>query len=105
MDGDYCSSALDYLDRLPPKELAAIVRRRAGTFWYNPAVTSWARMPTIHGADFGWGPPVFVGPAGTAAEGLAVVCPAADNGDGGLSVAMHLLAGGTHEQVQSAHVR
>ncbi|TVU41665.1 hypothetical protein EJB05_15204, partial [Eragrostis curvula] len=87
MDGDYCRSALDYLDQQP--DLSALARGST-TFRYNLGLTSWVRMPT-HVADFGWGRPVFMGPGAIAQEGLGFVLPST-SGDGSLSVAICLQA-------------
>ncbi|KAG8082559.1 hypothetical protein GUJ93_ZPchr0014g46879 [Zizania palustris] len=88
MNDDYCRSALDYLELQP--DLSALVRGAHTFRCPNLGLTSWVRLP-IHDADFGWGRPVFMGPAGIAYEGLAFVLPSA-NKDGSLSIAISLQA-------------
>ncbi|RLM59034.1 shikimate O-hydroxycinnamoyltransferase-like [Panicum miliaceum] len=89
VDGDYCRSALDYLELQP--DPSAVLRRGASTFnGVNLRLISWAQMP-VHDADFGWGRPVFMGPGGIAREGLGFVLPSAE-GDGSMSVAISLQA-------------
>ncbi|KAI5061364.1 hypothetical protein GOP47_0023869 [Adiantum capillus-veneris] len=86
MDDEYLRSALDYLELQP--DLEALVRG-AHTFKSpNLGITSWTRLP-IHDADFGWGRPVFMGPAGIPFEGLAYLLPGPSR-DGGLSVSLAL---------------
>ncbi|XP_077238155.1 shikimate O-hydroxycinnamoyltransferase-like [Tasmannia lanceolata] len=86
MDDEYLRSALDYLELQP--DLSALVRGAHTFRCPNIGITSWARLP-IHDADFGWGRPIFMGPAGIAYEGLAFVLPSPTN-DGSLSVAISL---------------
>ncbi|XP_044967055.1 hydroxycinnamoyltransferase 1 [Hordeum vulgare subsp. vulgare] len=88
MTGDYCQSALDYLEMQP--DLSALVRGAHTFRCPNLGLTSWVRLP-IHDADFGWGRPVFMGPGGIAYEGLAFVLPSASK-DGSLSIAISLQA-------------
>eukprot|EP00250_Pteridium_aquilinum_P015453 c22587_g1_i1 orf=803-2362(+) len=72
MDDEYLRSALDYLDMQPNLE---VFSRGAHTFRSpNLGITSWVRLP-IYGADFGWGPPLSMGPAGVPFEGLAYLLP------------------------------
>ncbi|KAG6517968.1 hydroxycinnamoyltransferase-like [Zingiber officinale] len=86
MDATYLQSALDYLELQPNLEALA---RGAHTYRCPTlGLTSWARLP-IHDADFGWGRPIFTGPARISYEGLAFVLPSAA-GDGSLSVAISL---------------
>ncbi|KAG6520821.1 hydroxycinnamoyltransferase-like [Zingiber officinale] len=86
MDASYLQSALDYLEMQP--NLEALVRGAHTYRCPTLGLTSWARLP-IHDADFGWGRPIFMGPARIGYEGLAFVLPSAA-GDGGLSVAISL---------------
>ncbi|KAJ4958939.1 hypothetical protein NE237_026050 [Protea cynaroides] len=86
MDDAYLRSALDYLELQP--DLTALVRG-AHTFGCpNIAITSWVRLP-IHDADFGWGPPIFMGPGRIFYEGQAFILPSPTN-DGSLSLAISL---------------
>ncbi|KAI5054777.1 hypothetical protein GOP47_0029922 [Adiantum capillus-veneris] len=72
MDDEYLRSAVDFLELQP--DLAEF-SRGAHTFKTpNLGITSWVRLP-IYGADFGWGPPLSMGPAGVPFEGLAYLLP------------------------------
>ncbi|KAL8456957.1 hypothetical protein ACS0TY_034980 [Phlomoides rotata] len=86
MDDNYLKSALDFLELHTDRK--ALVR---GAHTYrnpNLGVTSWARLP-IYDADFGWGRPIFMGPAGIPYEGLCYVLGSPTN-DGSLSIAISL---------------
>ncbi|BBN17195.1 shikimate O-hydroxycinnamoyltransferase [Marchantia polymorpha subsp. ruderalis] len=88
MDDDYLKSALDYLEMQP--DLSKLVRG-AHTFRSpNLGITSWARLP-LYEADFGWGRPIFMGPAVIAYDGLCYVLPSPVN-DGSLSISLGLRA-------------
>ncbi|MCO5568838.1 hypothetical protein L7F22_022539 [Adiantum nelumboides] len=72
MDDEYLRSAVDYLELQPN---LAEFSRGAHTFQTpNLGITSWMRLP-IYGADFGWGPPLSMAPAGVPFEGLAYLLP------------------------------
>lgn len=72
MDDEYLRSAIDYLELQPN---LAEFSRGAHTFQTpNLGITSWVRLP-IYGADFGFGPPLSMGPAGVPFEGLAYLLP------------------------------
>lgn len=72
MDDEYLRSAIDYLELKPNITSLA---RGAHTFRSpNLGITSWVRLP-IYATDFGWGPPVSMGPAGVPFEGLAYLLP------------------------------
>lgn len=86
MDDEYLRSALDYLELQP--DLVALVRGAHTFKTPNLGITSWTRLP-IHEADFGWGRPIFMGPAGIPFEGLAYLLPSPSQ-DGGLSVSLAL---------------
>ncbi|KAJ4957770.1 hypothetical protein NE237_024881 [Protea cynaroides] len=86
MDDEYLKSALDYLELQP--DLTALVRGAHTFRCPNIGITSWVRLP-IHDADFGWGPPIFMGPGGIPYEGLAFVLPSPTK-DGSLSLAISL---------------
>ena len=87
MDNEYLRSALDYLELQP--DLKALVRGAHTFRCPNLTITSWVRLP-IHDADFGWGRPIFMGPAGgIPLEGLSYIFPSSNN-DGSLSVAIAL---------------
>ncbi|KAL2612735.1 hypothetical protein R1flu_024427 [Riccia fluitans] len=88
MDNEYLKSALDYLELQP--DLTKLVRG-AHTFKSpNLGITSWARLP-IYEADFGWGRPIFMGPAVIAYDGLCYVLPSPTN-DGSLTISLGLRA-------------
>eukprot|EP00250_Pteridium_aquilinum_P010021 c19096_g1_i1 orf=260-2071(+) len=87
MDDEYLRSALDYLEMQP--NLGALVRGAHTFKTPNLGITSWTRLP-IHEADFGWGRPIFMGPAGIPFEGLAYLLPSPSAQDGGLSVSLAL---------------
>lgn len=86
MDDEYLRSALDYLELQP--DLSALARGAHSFRCPKLGITSWVRLP-IHDADFGWGRPNFMGPAGIAYEGLCYLLPSTSN-DGSLSVAICL---------------
>ncbi|KAI5061996.1 hypothetical protein GOP47_0022535 [Adiantum capillus-veneris] len=86
MDDEYLRSALDYLELQP--NLEALVRGAHTFRTPNLGITSWTRLP-IHDSDFGWGCPIFMGPAGIPFEGLAFVLPSPHR-DGGLSISLAL---------------
>lgn len=86
MDDEYLRSALDYLELQP--NLEALVRGAHTFRTPNLGITSWTRLP-IHDCDFGWGRPIFMGPAGIPFEGLAFLLPS-PSGDGGISVSLAL---------------
>nr|XP_043607573.1 shikimate O-hydroxycinnamoyltransferase-like [Erigeron canadensis] len=86
-DDDYLKSTLDYLELQPDLKtlLGGIFQSYKSS---NLGITSWAKLP-LYDADFGWGPPIFVGPAGLQAEGLGFVLPSPFN-DGSLSFVIRL---------------
>ncbi|KAG8495348.1 hypothetical protein CXB51_013063 [Gossypium anomalum] len=66
MDNEYLRSALDYLETLPDITAA---RRAPDTFQCpNLNIINWIRL-YIHEADFGWGRPIYMGPANIVHEG------------------------------------
>jgi len=88
MDDEYLRSALDHLELHP--DLSALVR---GSHTYrspNLCITSWSRLP-IHDADFGWGKPIYMGPAIIAFENSICILSSPVN-DGSLTVAIRLQA-------------
>ncbi|KAF8369820.1 hypothetical protein HHK36_032155 [Tetracentron sinense] len=87
MDDAYLRSAIDYLELQP--DLTAFIRAGAQTIGLpNIRIISWAKLP-IHDADFGWGRPIFIGPAGAPFDGLVFVLPSPIN-DGSLSLVISL---------------
>ncbi|KAL5995775.1 hypothetical protein ACLOJK_025845 [Asimina triloba] len=85
-DDEYLRSALDFLES--QSDLSALIRGPHTFGCPNLGVNSWARLP-IYGADFGWGRPIFMGPAGVPYEGLAYILPSPTN-DGSLTLAIKL---------------
>eukprot|EP00253_Pinus_taeda_P028040 PITA_28040 len=86
MDDEYLRSALNYLDS--QHDLNALVR---GSHTYRSphlCITSWSRLP-IHDADFGWGKPIYMGPAIIAFENSICILSSPVN-DGSLTVAIKL---------------
>ncbi|CAN1287027.1 Shikimate O-hydroxycinnamoyltransferase [Linum perenne] len=87
MDDEYLRSALDYLQVQP--DLSSL-EKGAHTFRCpNLGITNWVRLP-VHDADFGWGRPIFMGPAGIPFEGLSFMLPSPTN-DGSISLIISLL--------------
>jgi shikimate O-hydroxycinnamoyltransferase len=85
MDDEYMRSALDYLELQP--DFTALIREAHMFRCPNINIVSWARLP-IYDADFGWGKPIFMGPASTH-EGLVYILPSATN-DESLSLVVGL---------------
>ncbi|KAF5193028.1 Shikimate o-hydroxycinnamoyltransferase [Thalictrum thalictroides] len=85
-DDKYLRSALDYLEIQP--DISSLVRGPHTFGCPNLGITSWCRMP-LHDADFGWGKPVYMGPASIMHEGLAYILPSPSN-DGNLSLTISL---------------
>ncbi|XP_076893415.1 shikimate O-hydroxycinnamoyltransferase-like [Bidens hawaiensis] len=81
MNNDYLKSALDYLEQNLDQKPEVSYKRT------NLRIVSWARLP-IHDADFGWGRPIFMGPAWMA-SGFCFVLPSLIN-DGSLSIVIGL---------------
>lgn len=72
MDDQYMRSAIDYLELQP--DLSALVR--GPTYFASPNlnVNSWTRLP-LYESDFGWGRPIFMGPANILYEGTIYIIP------------------------------
>ncbi|XWS72644.1 hypothetical protein CRYUN_Cryun02cG0057900 [Craigia yunnanensis] len=82
MDNEYLRSALDYLEKLPD---VTSVKHGAHTFECpNLYIISWMRLP-VHDADFGWGRPMYMGPANVVHEGKIYLLPSPAD-DGSLSL-------------------
>ncbi|XP_057767767.1 rosmarinate synthase-like [Salvia miltiorrhiza] len=67
MNDEYLRSAVDYLEVQLPN-IPQTARRDNTMRCPNFDITSWARLPSFE-ADFGWGKPVYVGPAAAPYEG------------------------------------
>ncbi|KAK1420936.1 hypothetical protein QVD17_22909 [Tagetes erecta] len=88
MDNDYLRSAIDYLEVQP--DLSALIRGPSYFASPNLNINTWTRLP-VHDADFGWGRPVFMGPACILYEGTIYVLPSPNN-DRSMSLAVCLNA-------------
>ncbi|GLJ51121.1 hypothetical protein SUGI_1088290 [Cryptomeria japonica] len=86
MDDEYLRSAIDYLELQP--DMTPLATSANNYRSLNIGITSWVHKP-IHDADFGWGRPIFMGPANFAFEGLVYILPSPTS-DGSFSVALKL---------------
>ncbi|GJT34914.1 shikimate O-hydroxycinnamoyltransferase-like protein [Tanacetum coccineum] len=86
MNDEYLRSALDYLELQP--DLTSLIRGPAYFACPNLNINSWTRLP-IYDADFGWGRPIFMGPASILYEGTIYVIPHPSN-DRSVSLAVCL---------------
>ncbi|CAI9298276.1 unnamed protein product [Lactuca saligna] len=86
MDNEYLRSAIDYLEVQP--DLSALIRGPSYFASPNLNINTWTRLP-VHDADFGWGRPVFMGPAVILYEGTIYVLPSPNN-DRSMSLAVCL---------------
>ncbi|KAL5710538.1 shikimate O-hydroxycinnamoyltransferase [Ranunculus cassubicifolius] len=76
LNDDYVKSATDFL--VSQKDLTPFRSSdvTTGLFLGNPnlVITSWSGLP-IYDADFGWGEPIFMGPAAVGVEGRSYIIP------------------------------
>ncbi|KAK9274923.1 hypothetical protein L1049_022178 [Liquidambar formosana] len=72
IDDEYLRSAIDYLQLQP--DLTAVVRGPSMFGSPNIGLVSWNRL-SVHDADCGWGPPIYMGPAIILYEGLVYMIP------------------------------
>ncbi|GJX77081.1 shikimate O-hydroxycinnamoyltransferase-like protein [Tanacetum coccineum] len=86
MDNDYLRSAIDYLEVQP--DMSALVRGPSYFASPNLNINAWTRLP-VHEADFGYGRPIFMGPACILYEGTIYVLPSPNN-DRSMSLAVCL---------------
>ncbi|KAI3715040.1 hypothetical protein L6452_22006 [Arctium lappa] len=86
MDDDYLRSAIDYLEL--QQDLSALIRGPSYFASPNLNINAWTRLP-VHDADFGWGRPIFMGPACILYEGTIYVLPSPNN-DRSVSLAVCL---------------
>nr|XP_043621714.1 shikimate O-hydroxycinnamoyltransferase-like [Erigeron canadensis] len=86
MNNDYMRSAIDYLAVQP--DLTSLVRGPGYFASPNLNVNSWTRLPA-YDADFGWGRPVFMGPACILHGGTIFILPSPKK-DGSVSLAVSL---------------
>ncbi|KAH6794841.1 hydroxycinnamoyl-CoA shikimate/quinate hydroxycinnamoyl transferase [Perilla frutescens var. hirtella] len=88
IDDEYMRSALDYLE-VEVSDIYAIARSESNVKCPNLGVTSWVRLP-LYEADFGWGKPVYAGPAAIQFEGKCLLMVDREN-EGGFSLQITLL--------------
>ncbi|XP_076958352.1 shikimate O-hydroxycinnamoyltransferase-like [Bidens hawaiensis] len=86
MDDQYLRSAIDYLETI--SNLSTLVRGPSYFASPNLNVNSWTRLP-IYDSDFGWGHPIFMGPASILYEGTIYIIPCA-SGDRSVKLAVCL---------------
>nr|QDF44406.1 quinate O-hydroxycinnamoyltransferase [Phacelia campanularia] len=72
MDDEYLRSALDYLELQP--DLSVLVRGPSYFASPNLNINSWTKLP-VYDADFGWGRPIYMGPACILYEGTVYIMP------------------------------
>ncbi|GLJ22653.1 hypothetical protein SUGI_0426700 [Cryptomeria japonica] len=87
MDDAYLRSELDFLELQP--DLNAVIRTNDMFKCPNMSIISWTRLP-FYEADFGWGRPTVVGPAGNPPDGLCRILPIQTT-DGSVSIDLSLL--------------
>ncbi|XP_062078690.1 shikimate O-hydroxycinnamoyltransferase-like [Humulus lupulus] len=86
VDDCYLRSELDYLELQPD---ISVLSRGSHTFRSpNLGINSWIRLP-FYDADFGWGRPIYVGPATILYDGITYLLSSPDD-DGSLLVAIGL---------------
>ena len=88
IDDEYLRSALDYLEL--QDDLTVLIPESPTFRSPNICIISWSRLP-IYDVDFGWGRPIFMGPANIYFEGHSYILPSPTN-DGSLLVAIRLEA-------------
>ncbi|KAE8670726.1 Shikimate O-hydroxycinnamoyltransferase [Hibiscus syriacus] len=86
IDDEYLRSAIDYIEKV--SDLNTLVRGSHTFRCPNLNVIPWTRLP-IYDADFGWGRPIYMGPANVVQEGKIYVIPSPSN-DGSLSLVTRL---------------
>ncbi|KAK1418407.1 hypothetical protein QVD17_27551 [Tagetes erecta] len=86
MNDEYLRSAIDYLELVP--DLSTLVRGPSYFASPNLNVNSWTRLP-IYESDFGWGRPIFMGPASILYEGTIYIIPS-PSGDRSVALAVCL---------------
>ncbi|KAF5200739.1 Spermidine hydroxycinnamoyl transferase [Thalictrum thalictroides] len=90
---DYIKSSIDFLanqEDLTKRRAGFHTDSQKGLFLGNPnvTITSWLGL-TIYDADFGWGKPIFMGPAGLGFDGKSFVIPVSDE-DGSFVIPIRL---------------
>lgn len=84
MDNEYMRSAVDYLAVQGAKSESVVRNVQCPNF----GITSWVRLP-FYTVDFGWGKPVYAGPAVALSEGKSFLLADPEN-EGGLKLAISL---------------
>ncbi|KAK8649983.1 hypothetical protein V6N13_139634 [Hibiscus sabdariffa] len=82
MDDEYLRSAIDHMEKVP--NVKAPVRGAKGFQCPNLSINSWMWLP-VYEADFGWGRPIWLGPARVSQDGKTYVLPSPVK-DGSLSL-------------------
>ncbi|KAE8669246.1 Shikimate O-hydroxycinnamoyltransferase [Hibiscus syriacus] len=86
IDDEYLKSAIDYIEKVSDSNTLV---RGAHTFRCpNLNVNPWIWLP-IYDTNFGWGRPIYMGPANVVQEGKIYVIPSPSN-DGSLSLVTRL---------------
>ncbi|POO03026.1 Transferase [Trema orientale] len=86
MTDDYLRSSIDFVELLPNISSRGLRSDVYGN--PNLGINSWVRLP-VYDADFGWGRPFNVGPAGIAYDGKSFLLPTlADHGSVALAIAL-----------------
>jgi shikimate O-hydroxycinnamoyltransferase len=93
MDDEYLKSALDYLEMQPDR--TKVVRNAHSGGDPNLSITSWTRLP-IYDCDFGWGRPIFMGPARINYDGIVHILPSPVN-DGSLTLSVGMRSDYMHK--------
>ncbi|XP_039067391.1 shikimate O-hydroxycinnamoyltransferase-like isoform X1 [Hibiscus syriacus] len=86
INDEYLRSSLDYLEKV--SDLSALVRGHHTCRCPNLNIVSWIYLP-LYDADFGWGRPLYMGPANVVHEGKFYIIPSPDN-DGTMSLVTRL---------------
>ncbi|GMI93053.1 hydroxycinnamoyl-CoA shikimate/quinate hydroxycinnamoyl transferase [Hibiscus trionum] len=86
INDEYLRSALDYTEKV--SDLSALVRGAHTFRCPNLSVNTWVRLP-MYDADFGWGRPIYMGPANVVQEGKTIILPSPTD-DGSLWVVARL---------------
>ncbi|MFQ6644371.1 hypothetical protein Gotur_018473 [Gossypium turneri] len=82
MNNEYLRSALDYLETLPD---ITVAKRKPDTYQCpNLNINQWTRL-SIYDTNFGWGRPIYMGPANVVHEGKIYILPSPTD-DGSLSL-------------------
>ncbi|XP_057767571.1 rosmarinate synthase-like [Salvia miltiorrhiza] len=87
IDDEYLRSAIDYLE-VQLSNMHAIARNESNVNCPNFGITSWVRLPSY--PDFGWGKPVYAGPAAAPYEGKGYLFVDGES-EGGLLLMITLL--------------